>query len=110
MTTDTSQHIYRVDKFVVPDAARQEFLGKVRSTHQLLKAQPGFVREVVLEQTSGPGRFNFVTVVEWQSQSAIEAAKAVVMAAHAKGGFNPQALFARLGIEADIANYTAIDT
>jgi heme-degrading monooxygenase HmoA len=108
MTTDTSHHIYRVDKFVVPDAAREEFLGRVRSTHQLLKAQPGFVRDVVLEQSSGPGRFNFVTVVEWQSQAAMEAAKAVVMAAHAKSGFNPQELFARLGIETDIANYTAI--
>jgi len=108
-TAASSRHIYRVDKFVVPDAARQEFLGKVRSTHQLLKAQPGFVRDVVLEQTSGPGRFNFVTMVEWQSQSAMEAAKAVVMAAHAKSGFNPRELFARLGIEADIANYEVID-
>ncbi len=71
--------------------------------------QPGFVRDVVLEQTSGPGRFNVVTLVEWQSQSAMEAAKAVVMAAHAKSGFKPQELFARLGIEADIANYTAVD-
>ena len=110
MTTDASQHIYRVDKFVVPAAARQEFLGRVRSTHQLLKVQPGFVRDVVLEQSSGPGRFNFVTVVEWQSQSTMGAAKAVVMATHAKSGFNSQEMFARLGIEADIANYTAIDT
>ncbi|MEW6683816.1 MAG: antibiotic biosynthesis monooxygenase [Nitrospirota bacterium] len=110
MTADASPHIYRVDKFVVPKAARQEFLGRVRSTHQLLKAQPGFVQDVVLEQSSGPGRFNFVTLVEWQSQSAMDAAKAVVTAAHAKSGFNPQELFARLGIEADIANYTAIDT
>ncbi len=46
----------------------------------------------------------------WQSQSAMEAAKAVVTAAHAKSGFNAQDLFARLGIEADIANYTAVDT
>lgn len=43
MKLDTSEHIYRVDKFVVPEGARQEFLGRVRSTHKLLKAQPGFV-------------------------------------------------------------------
>jgi heme-degrading monooxygenase HmoA len=109
MTLDTPPHIYRVDKFVVPAAARREFLGKVRSTHQLLKAQPGFVRDVVLEQASGPGRFNFVTLVEWQSQSAMDAAKAAVTAAHATSGFDPQKLLARLGIEADIATYTAID-
>ncbi|HET8761751.1 MAG TPA: antibiotic biosynthesis monooxygenase [Nitrospiria bacterium] len=109
MTGETSRHVYRVDQFVVPDSAREEFLGKVRGTHRLLKAQPGFVRDVVLEQTAGPGRFNFVTLVEWRSQSAMDAAKAVVTAAHAKSGFNPQELFARLGIQADIANYTAID-
>jgi heme-degrading monooxygenase HmoA len=109
VTTDTLPHIYRVDKFVVPAAARQEFLGKVRSTHQLLKAQPGFVRDVVLEQSSGPGKFNFVTMVEWQSQSAMEAAKVAVMAVHAKSGFSSQAMFARLGIEADIADYEAMD-
>jgi heme-degrading monooxygenase HmoA len=110
VTIDTPPHIYRIDKFVVPAAARQEFLAKVRSTHQLLKAQPGFVRDVVLEQVEGPGRFNVVTMVEWQSQSAMDAAKAAVTAAHAKSGFNPQELLARLGIEADIANYTAINT
>lgn len=64
----------------------------------------------MLEQSSGPGRFNFVTLVEWQSQSAMEAAKTAVMAAHAKSGFSPQDLFVRLGIEADIANYTAIES
>jgi hypothetical protein len=39
----------------------------------------------------------------------MEAAKAVVMAVHAKSGFSSQAMFPRLGIEADIANYEAMD-
>lgn len=101
--------IYRVDKFVVPLAAREEFLSRVRATHHVLRRQPGFVRDLLLEQVAGPGRFNLVTIAEWDSQQAIDAARAVVAKAHSEAGFNPQETMARLGIEADIANYQAID-
>lgn len=100
--------IYRVDKFVVPDAAREEFLHRVEETHQVLRRQPGFVRDTILEQVSGPGRFNLVTIAEWENQAAIDTAKTVVMNAHANSGFNAQETIARLGIEADIASYTPI--
>ncbi|TGV83754.1 antibiotic biosynthesis monooxygenase, partial [Mesorhizobium sp. M2D.F.Ca.ET.145.01.1.1] len=35
--------VFRVDKFVVPAAAREEILSKVRTTHELLRQQQGFV-------------------------------------------------------------------
>ena len=40
-----SERVYRVDKFVVPNDAREEFLQKARQTHALLKAQPGFLQD-----------------------------------------------------------------
>jgi heme-degrading monooxygenase HmoA len=101
--------IYRVDKFVVPQRAHEEFLKRVRATHQVLRRQPGFIRDTLLEQVAGPGRFNIVTVAEWESQEAIDAARVVVKKAHAESGFSPQEAMARLGIEADIANYKHID-
>lgn len=100
--------IFRVDRFVVPQAAREEFLRRVRETHEILRRQPGFVREVLLERISGPGRFNIVTVVEWESQAAIDAARAAVETARAATGFSPQETLQRLGIEADMANYRQI--
>ncbi len=57
---------YRVDKFVVPAAAREEFLVKVMMTHKLLEAQEGFIDHRVLEQVAGPGEFNF-TIAEWEN-------------------------------------------
>jgi len=90
---------YRVDKFVVPEQASEEFIGRVRNTHELLRTQPGSFQNFVLEQSAGPGEFNFVTFVEWESSEAIESARAAVMAMH------PQEMFARLGIKADLANY-----
>ncbi len=100
--------VYRVDKFSVPQTAREEFLERVHETHQVLGRQPGFIHDVLLEQVAGPGRFNIVTIAQWESQEAIDAARTVVMEAHAKSGFNPQDTMARLGVEADIANYRPI--
>ncbi|MGO6712004.1 hypothetical protein ACCS35_34555, partial [Rhizobium johnstonii] len=34
---------FRVDKFIVPAAAREEFLVKVMMTHKVLEAQDGFI-------------------------------------------------------------------
>ena|SRR5438105_8011038 len=104
------QRLYRIDKFKVPQSARGEFLERVRSTHQFLRTLPGFVRDALFEQTSGPGAFNFVTLVEWESAEALESAKKAVMGKHAEIGFDPKEMFARLGIDADLANYTRIET
>jgi heme-degrading monooxygenase HmoA len=104
-----SERIYRVDKFVVPGGAREEFLEKVRPTHALLKAQPGFLQDFVLEQSSGPGEFNFVTIVEWASQEAVENARAAVAKLHREMNFNAQGLFTCLGIKADLAYYKRLE-
>ncbi|MFJ2988196.1 antibiotic biosynthesis monooxygenase [Collimonas sp. NPDC087041] len=104
----TSQ-IYRVDKFIVPAAAQQEFLARVRATHALLRSLPGCTQELLLEQTSGPGSYNYVTLMGWKDQASIDAAKIEVQKLHAKTGFHPQELFSRLGIQADLGNYKTID-
>ena len=109
MVSALSEHVYRVDKFNVSDAAREEFLNNVRRVHELLRTMPGFVQDLLLEQSSGPGVFNLVTIVEWDSQASIETAKVSVSAAYARTKFDPQEVFERLDIKADLANYKQID-
>lgn len=108
MEKNSANPVYRVDKFIVPVAAREEFLEKVRATHLVLAQQPGFVRDLLLEQTAGPGEFNIVTLAEWESQEVIEGARLAVQALHRQMGFDPQALIQRLGIRADMAGYQSI--
>jgi heme-degrading monooxygenase HmoA len=108
-SSDEPKRLYRVDKFVVPAHAREEFVSKVQTTHELLRTLPGFVQDFVLEQSSGPGEFNMVTIVEWDSVEAIEPARAAVLAKHQEMNFNPQEMFARLGIKADLGNYKKIE-
>jgi hypothetical protein len=107
LLNQTPQHLYRIDKFKVPPAARGAFLAGVREVQSFLSTLPGFVRDMIFEQSSGPGAFNFVTLVEWESAEAVEGAKKTVAAKFEANGFNPQEKRARLGIEADVALYTA---
>jgi heme-degrading monooxygenase HmoA len=108
-SSESRRRIYRIDKFNVPSSARKEFIDKVHSTHELLRTLPGFIQDNVLEQIGGPGEFNFVTIVIWDSTESIEAARKAVMAKREQNGFDPQDMYARLGIKADLANYRQID-
>jgi hypothetical protein len=100
-----NQHVFRVDRFNVPRSARSEFVGRVRDTHKLLAQLPGFVRDVLLEQSAGPDEINLVTMAEWESQEAVEKAKAMVGELHRQMGFEPRAMMARLGIRAELGSY-----
>ena len=103
------QRIYRIDKFNVPIATRQEFVDRVNKTNEFLRTLPGFIQDFVLEQTGGPGEFNFITIVIWEDAEAIEAARKAVTAMYEEIGFNPQDLLDRLGIKADLANYQQLE-
>lgn len=104
-TTTTDQPFYRVDRFVVPEAARAEFIARVRMTHAVLRQQPGFVRDALLEQPGAPGESVIMTIAEWQSLAATAGARAAVTALHTRENFSPQELFARTGIKAEMGSY-----
>src|SRR6266849_2215717 len=104
-----SEEIFRVDKFVVPAHAREEFLTTSHAIHEVLRTQAVFVREAILEQTSAPGEFNFVTIVEWENSDDIAGARRDVAALHQKMNFDAQAMINRLEIRADMANYKRVE-
>jgi len=67
------------------------------------------MQDFVLEQSAGPGEFNFVTIVEWEGAEYIENARSAVIAMHKGMNFSPQEMFSRLEIKGDLANYQRID-
>lgn len=101
--------IYRLDQFVVPLPARAEFMARVRETHAILHAQPGFVRDDLLEQPHGSDKVRIVTVVQWRGEAAVRAAREKVRQGQAAQGFDPQELMARLGITADMGVYYPVE-
>ncbi len=109
MTETPSPRIYRVDKFIIPGEAREEFLRPLRRTHDVLKDQPGFIQDFVLEQPGESGEFTLITIVEWENQEALENARDTITAMHERMGFDPQEMIARLGIKADMGTYTQVN-
>jgi heme-degrading monooxygenase HmoA len=104
------KRFYRVDKFIVPGAARDEFLARVFQTHEVLRKQPGFIQDFLLERLSGPDELSIVTIAEWESDDFVAGAKAAVAALHRSTNLDPQELFARLAIKPDLGNYKRIET
>ncbi|MEP6989584.1 MAG: antibiotic biosynthesis monooxygenase [bacterium] len=109
LQNSTSQHVFRIDRFIVPLSAREEFLARVRQTHETLRMQPGFVRDLLVEQPADSGGVTILTLAEWDSHSRIEHAKAAVQAMQHEAQFNPRDLLARLGITAEMGLYHPVD-
>lgn len=101
--------VYRLDTFTVPDAAIDEFVSRLRETHELLRKQPGFIQDFILEQPAEDGGIRMVTLVEWEDEASIERARDAVRAMREKTGFNPGAFMNRMGIESDLSEYRASD-
>jgi len=108
MNSNKSQRVYRVDKFIVPTPAREEFLEKALHTQKFLRSLPGFLQDFVLEQSSGDGEFKVLTIVEWDSMESVEKAKPVVISMHKEINFNAQEMFTRLGIKVEQGYYSQI--
>lgn len=101
-----STTLFRVDKFIVPAAARDEFLDQVSRTGALLGTLDGCLQSHILEQRSRSGDVSIVTIVEWDRAESIERARAEVLALQRRMGVDPREMLARLGIRADMASYS----
>lgn len=101
----SSAPYFRVNKFVVPPKNRDAFLRIIERTHAVVRRQQGFVRDLVLEQQSGPGMFNFVTLIEFASVEAVPQVTAALAALDAQTGVNRKEETDQLGVCSDMANY-----
>ena|SRR5215813_4004605 len=99
-------HIFRVDKFKVPAASRDEFLVRVRTSNEILRTIPGFVEDCFLEQRDDAGNSKIITIAIWEDEQAFASAKAAVQEHYKNIGFNPAEIVQRLGIEAEMDAYT----
>jgi hypothetical protein len=100
---------YRLDTFRnVPAAGRDEFLQRVEMTHQVLRAQDGFIRDYLLEQRLPDGSSTIVSMAEWTSADVVPRVAAVIKAMHEREGFAPHELIERLGIDAEFGKYQPI--
>ena len=105
---DEQGQIYRIDKFIVPDSARKEFVERVHEIFAFLKTLSGCVQNHVFEQSGGQGEFNFVTITIWDSMESVEAARKAAAIKYKEIGYKPEEFLARLQIRADQAIYREV--
>ncbi len=98
---------FRVDSFVVPDAARAEFEARMRENLAVLHTLSGFRGHVVFEKTGGPTTFTIVTIAVWENAAALERAGLAVRAHYQKVGFDMPATLARWGVKGELGNFRA---
>jgi len=84
-------------------------MARVHITHQTLKALPGCLQSLVLQKVGGSGQSNVVTIVEWASPAAIDAALAHMRRKYLEEGYDPVATTRRLGIRADLGLFANAD-
>lgn len=111
MPSDRSEkagRIYRVDKFIVPDASREEFLSGVHRTHEFLCTLKGFVQDFLIEKRHGPDTFNVMTICEWDCEESFQGAVATMRQRQADMGVSREARWERLGITPELGDYHTI--
>jgi heme-degrading monooxygenase HmoA len=103
-----NQAVFRIDRFVVPAASEMEFLSVVAETNTVFEGMDECVQHHVLKQDGASGASNYITVVEWVSFAAIQKAREAVAAKHKEMNLDPQELFSRLQIKAELGNYVPV--
>ncbi|MEI3854178.1 MULTISPECIES: hypothetical protein [Ensifer] len=97
--------LYRINKFAVPTAARAQFVELVEKTLAVIRSQDGYVKDLFLEQHAGPGKFNFCTVIEFESEAFAPKVAAAIGEFDRGLGIDREALMEKLGVQTDSASY-----
>ncbi len=94
-----------VDKFVVPEESKTQFLEGARKVQSFLKTLPGFVEGFLYEMREGEGRHNFKTTAVWENEEVFENAKKAVAAEFQKPGVDPRVAAKKLNVQSERAVY-----
>ncbi len=94
-----------IDKFLVPEKAKQEFTERVNINRNFIKKLTGFIEDGAYERTDEHGNLIYITIAVWENEDALKKAKEAVQAEYKKQGFNPAEMFERLNITMDRGTY-----
>ncbi|WP_183564264.1 antibiotic biosynthesis monooxygenase [Mucilaginibacter sp. SP1R1] len=98
-----------IDKFIIPQHAEQEFTERMIINRDFIKNLPGFIKDEAYSRHDEAGNLVCITVASWQSEAALNLAKAAVQAEYERTGFNPAAMLARLNITMQRYTYHPMD-
>lgn len=97
--------VHFIDKFIVPENGKMEFLERVAINRAFIRTLPGFIEDVAYERKDETGNLIFITVATWQNMEAVQRAKEKVQEEYKRSGFDLPAMLARLNITIERAVY-----
>ena len=95
--SETMKQIF-IDKFIVPEKSKQEFLERVSINRNFIKHLNGFIKDEAYERTDENGNLIYMTIAVWENETVLKKAKESVQAEYKKEGFNIAEMFERLNI------------
>ena len=98
-----------IDKFIVPQKSKQEFLNRVNINRNIIKILNGFVKDDAYERTDEKGNLIFMTIAVWENETVLKKAKEIVQAEYKKEGFDIAEMFTRLNIAMERNTYNEIE-
>jgi len=98
--------IVLIDRFVVTEESKSEFLEAVHLSSGFLRTLPGFVEGFIYEKTDGDSRHNIMTTAVWADAEAFQNAKKAAATEFQKRGFNPPEIMKRLRVEMERAVFS----
>lgn len=100
--------VISVDFFTVPGESEKEFLEQSQIVQTFIKEMAGFVEGFTYSKTDGDSDCNFMTTAVWESEEAFRRAGKAIGAEFRQRGFNPQALFEKLGVKRIRSEYKRV--
>jgi predicted ester cyclase len=108
ITGRSAANVEFIDNFLIPAAARDQFLERVKINRAFLKTLPGFLGDNAYERLNEKGEIVFITIARWADAAALEKAKTLVQSEYQREGFSPAAFMERLGIRMERGVYTQL--
>jgi heme-degrading monooxygenase HmoA len=96
--------IVLIDRFVVPEDSKAQFVQEVRRSAALIRTLPGFVEGFVYEKTGG-GTGAVITTAVWKDEEAFQNARQSAAEEFRKIGFDPAEIMKSLKVEMERAVY-----
>lgn len=97
-----------IDRFVVPTAAKAEFLERANINRDFIKNLPGFVEDNAYEE-DGETESRIVTVAVWADEEAFKKARIAVTEEYKRQNFDVAELVKRLHIQMERGIYKRLE-
>ncbi|QEC74635.1 antibiotic biosynthesis monooxygenase family protein [Mucilaginibacter ginsenosidivorax] len=98
-----------IDRFIVPPAAKAEFMERMAINRTMINKLPGFIRDEAFVREDEQGQLHCITIAVWESESALKAAKGTVQAEYQRQGFNLPAMLERLDIRMERGQFQKLE-